>query len=906
MRKEFVLFLLIFVSFVSAQFAPPPPEVIPPEQGGTPGGGIGGGLIVGGVEPQTSYLMMWGAIYCYDEQRGTDGEDPRNVMFVREDFHDGTQAGASYQTFLDQPFRVNAGWASEPSITIPQPDFNDPRFLRYESKGDGYGCFAYFSADHDEWENEQYKQTFLTGWNKVPEDVFYYMVNWDNTSDQCIGLGGDWLSEGNYEGYRCCGDDWIWVYNKPLDYIPRSIPDRNQLADNNELCLYTDTPNYGNPIDGAQYNMGDMSYFCDYQGMGHIAYDESLGYDNVPTEKTFPEAGDPYHFLGSGATETDLGKWSDRNESNPMLCTIDFSNAAGGGINFEWLDAVTAANSEQLYCEVFLGYNWTGTTCCGDDTTESYNDDATECNALNRAFQLLSTNIKPSSLRFKQEFETLCNTYQTENRACFEGKSIGNNTVGGNGSLFNTNGQLYVCSGNNIAGFDTAGKCEVRGSFETAAVCSYINDEWHVKTDTYSYDILGYRSRVFDNLADLSASVHDSSLPGSVQSLYDNDQECCFNNACWDGEKCVDSFMAYEYMGTWQEYDGVHDDNKEIYMCRDGGWLGPLDPIYDWHDNTQEPWFCIDEFQCYCDNEDCTSDDLDNGCTNVEDYYTGDHLCEESDWTSRTKVLATQMMEIGGSDYTLFCDYYDRSINYPIPIEPASANINSICVLESGDEVLLGVSFNAEDAMNLDSQSALLNSGNGFINIVLGESLHNCDYAINNADTSSHGNFKKCVNDNQKFWYNEKLKMLIYSQDGLSYGETLPVNYNTHNTELENLLNDISSHISSNSGAIEDDGIINIEVLSQANHFSRIYLGKSSGDTIFGLVETIYDPDMQEDRNFLGVVYKNVDGIDCTSVDSANRDAYCSDTGNDLFVLERRVDTDFPYWTDLTAKLRFK
>ena len=738
-----------------------------------------------------------------------------------------------------------------------------------------------------------------------------YTCNWDTSKTQCEFIGGNWTDEVGFSGQACCGDDWVWLNNIAVDYMPRTSAQRQQLSETDRLCMYSRYPDYGSSRSFEDY-YGENSYYCDNLGLGHFARDDRLTLDQ---DNTYANSSQPYYFVGVGDQETDLGKWSDADENKALYCDVDFSNQAGEGVVFSWLKIEDAASKNQAVCDLFLGYGWTGTRCCGaPGVPDSYNDPAAECDAFARSDQLLEDGLTLYDITFQPRFEELCSEHLTENSACFEKKLVKNNTVAASSSnsdvknIYNSGGELYVCDGAyNAAGFTVVPKCQGIGGLEQYALCTHMNDSWHKKTETYSYDTLGYRSGRYDSVAKLEASIHESSLPTIAQDLVGVDTECCYSDMCWDGQRCTDEHSLYYLSAdSWGIYSGGSIADKDIYMCNDGSWEGPLDPEFDWDYNTDIPGFCAEDFQCYCN--DCPQDYVDNGCTNMSYFFVDDHLCEEGTWSSRTKALAAHMISVAEGDYTLFCDRYDTSLNYPDPVVSFSPYVNNFCVLREGENTVLGVTFNPLDdsPMDVDAESILFGSGTGqgFIPDVLGKTdIDSCEDALGTG-TGGAGLFHRCQSENGKYWYNDAIHAFIYSKDDLS-GDAFASDYLSQKSSVESMFETADVHIASNTEDIESV-LLSITPLTHARDFRRLYVASQSGETAFGIVEEKYDPEYQDNRNFLCVVYSGMGGVGCTDVLDAYEYSYCGEQGADIIAIGRKVDDDFKFWTDLTAELRYK
>ena len=625
--------------------------------------------------------------------------------------------------------------------------------------------------------------------------------------------------------------------------------------------------------------------------MGHIAYDQMLQLDDDNSE--FGNRTMDYFFIGKGESETDIGKWTENGKS--MYCHAYFDQNSGP--SFKWMSILEAANMNQAICELVLGYEWTGTKCCGvPGNPSSYNDRETECNAAEAVPQIQGSNDSVNPMTFIPMFQDACDLLRTTNRACYLEKAVDNDTIFPANenkknieNLYNLNGEILACDGaNNVDGFDTVSKCGIRGTFDNFAICTYMNDSWHKKVETHTYDILGYRSGDA-TIEEVKQKLHHSSIPDVAKATSIADTECCFNNACFAGDRCVDEGTVYEYYNSkWQEYDNQKKEGAQVYICNSGNWQGPMDMQFDWNYNTDSPWYCLNDYQCFCRDGDCKSDSIENGCTKTPYYFEGDHFCENREWTSRTRLIANQLINLASGDYTLFCDTPEKAVNYYEPF--AQANVNHVCVLNEDGKVTIGVSFNTDEE-SFDAQYFLLDPTTGFIPIVLGEEIDNCDNAFNSI-SNGYGVYKSC-SDN-KLYYNNKTQSLIYSEKGID-------NFQTYNgNQLKTYLDDITSYINS-----RDIDIPKIRLFSNARSYDTIYMARNGGNTVFGIVEKIYDDDRQGVRYFMAVLYKGI-SVDCEQVNQAYDDAHCGFSGQDYYVIDKRADDNFAYWTDLTAKLRYR
>lgn len=207
-----------------------------------------------------------------------------------------------------------------------------------------------------------------------------------------------------------------------------------------------------------------------------------------------------------------------------------------------------------------------------------------------------------------------------------------------------------------------------------------------------------------------------------------------------------------------------------------------------------------------CTNSQGTSPNCEYNADNTCKYgsiantdYIGDDYCDAGTWTSRTKLIALQLLSLptSGSDYTLFCGNYDEVLNFlgygvKLP-SPRGADLyaeetNNYCVLNFGGRIAFGTSLNEEIDV-----SPNLNRVVPFIDVVGNEG--DCDGATDD------GNYYKCSSN---LWYNKKLKSAIYSKYSLgttasggtelpqpqSAASTLDTPFSTLITTLETNLDD--------------------------------------------------------------------------------------------------------------------
>ena len=168
---------------------------------------------------------------------------------------------------------------------------------------------------------------------------------------------------------------------------------------------------------------------------------------------------------------------------------------------------------------------------------------------------------------------------------------------------------------------------------------------------------------------------------------------CCPDNSCWNGYACVEDMTPFSQFAE-------HISDGRDYRCIEGTWTSS--PVkYSW--NGDQWGFCPKDNQCFVRPSDPTNALVQSKFT-IKDIYTKDknfplcindkesildHYCDNGDWTSRTKFIASKLIDIAGDDhYTLYCAppqqvflEYDNKQQYifgetPVKEEPKPKEFN--------------------------------------------------------------------------------------------------------------------------------------------------------------------------------------------------------------------------------------
>ncbi|MBI2125138.1 hypothetical protein HYU08_01150 [Candidatus Woesearchaeota archaeon] len=138
---------------------------------------------------------------------------------------------------------------------------------------------------------------------------------------------------------------------------------------------------------------------------------------------------------------------------------------------------------------------------------------------------------------------------------------------------------------------------------------------------------------------------------------------CCPDNYCWNGYTCVKPMAG---LSTIAE----HVADGRDYRCVDGQWKQAAFK-FDWN---QQRWgFCPEQNECFVlpqphGSLDNTAENFYEGQGNYplcikDSEYIFDNYCNQGNWTSRTKYVATKLLEVAeNSEFVLYCSPYKETL----------------------------------------------------------------------------------------------------------------------------------------------------------------------------------------------------------------------------------------------------
>ncbi len=287
----------------------------------------------------------------------------------------------------------------------------------------------------------------------------------------------------------------------------------------------------------------------------------------------------------------------------------------------------------------------------------------------------------------------------------------------------------------------------------------------------------------------------------------------------------------------------------------------------------------------------------------ADKQYILDYYCDNGKWASRTKLLASQLINFvrSQSAYSIYCDSYDNALNAYGYLTSSGAVesylgencdisgnnydcVNNFCVLKYGDSVAFGVSLNIP--INDNTKSFL-------------KSLDLAETSCSNVPNTATA-FTKCQTQDGRLWYNPGINSVIYFPTAMAASfdaAILSGAFGPIKVYVENVLD--------NPLEPEDD----FSFIKSTSLFSKIYHSVYGTKSVFGFMEEKQTP-LRID--YLGIRYSGVDfryQNPCFELFEKNYDRVsCQAQGNNVILISKSDPTQqnplLAVWKDLTAKLR--
>jgi hypothetical protein len=372
-------------------------------------------------------------------------------------------------------------------------------------------------------------------------------------------------------------------------------------------------------------------------------------------------------------------------------------------------------------------------------------------------------------------------------------------------------------------------------------------------------------------------------------------------------------------------------------LAQDGAEWVPVKVHFSWDQSMAG--FCVNESQClvHIQGNETFDGDVERlfrfpgvqsakfwpRCLNDTQSFM-DYRCENGTWSTRTKHVALQLLQYASAqsptNYTLFCDRYDRvlnnywyflqgvlvenylRVNCPAPeqggIMPC---VNSMCVLKTPNAVAVGAALNIP----------VNNAQHSFLK-ALNKSVTAC-----NSVSATAASFLPCAPGEPNVWYNPSINAVIFLLSG-GFTAVTPATA----AALPDALGAITPYVMSvlHKPANPD---FNFNYFPKTRLFNHVYFARNGPKSVFGFLEEGMRPEENRVRlDYIGVRYSGISlGADpcLTFVKKYDDKAFCENqttpvTGGFNVVARHRCEPSQPdckgaspivnVWPALTGKLR--
>lgn len=737
-------------------------------------------------------------------------------------------------------------------------------------------------------------------------DAFF--VNWDNDEVSCNCLSEvegkitSWNENGaegeaGAPGGKCCGDDL------DLDTGFITTSDSGQF-----LCAKTDRGDWDWIHVSEDQAAGDIYYAADgnYDILsgGNVWYSCDSNENGARITDNLKKSGEiisvasheyvcytseegTEHFAECAGSESSYN--SNYNTFGKLFSTGQ--SVEVNGIRFycssnkKWYDDLD--KTDKTTCENF-GFNWTGTLCCGDDTDDTYNE-----------------------------------VEGSKSSGCYLSEKISSLSTADSSKLINSLGLFYSCnltSSQRVQYTDNYHNTELIPQAKNKQYCSLMGN--------YFCSPEGYWNNQLQGSASIAEKTNLKSVPVQLISKLSaisgfSRSSCCQSSYCWNGTMCTASEA-----GTTKPVRAIPYQSGK-YVCINGEW-NFAQMQCEWNVNTQyvSEQYQIDAYcgtcpsptQCMVEvtgnalnNNDPSKyinrDNVNNPQCIESGQFIGDHYCENAAWTSRTKLVAAELLKIadnnGADDYTLFCDNYKKVLNNVDyndiekyfkgtrfnSLEGATCTnipfpcVNNICVLTYNP------GFSERTVMGISLNKPINDAENSFLK-ALDKAENYC-----NSPIASNNQYKLCKGDDFTLWYSQGNSTLLFSKS----------EFTPNPSALDSFLTIVKNPILS---LIDIFGVLSSErdlsFIKGAKDFNRIYISNIDGKSVQSIVETT----TTTQNEFVAANYTGFSSDVCKSFDN-----YASSVNGiigfskcdkylDSYYIVSDMQGILNAWPDLTSKIR--
>jgi len=524
--------------------------------------------------------------------------------------------------------------------------------------------------------------------------------------------------------------------------------------------------------------------------------------------------------------------------------------AIGAGVPYNTGDSIKMNNTAQLFClpdgtwSNDLDYNYTqaacsknsfsatGNYCCSewDDTStwinESYNDPGSKTGGCFKGTPQLNNNF---FMKYQgTEYDNVLISNGSFYGCGFNLKSsFTPEYESGNKTCALTNGILSQSCLEKIENWpDPGANFNSTSTFRTKQPLINRMDYCALVNTTSNFGKSFYCSYT-NNWTDSGGSnlSHQSIVPRDLMDYFKNqtgsntliNASCCLPDECWDP-------TAGECIPEQSSSSAFYAINETtVYKCLQGNWTNVLGG----GKKTPDGCFigvCPGPFQCLYN---IAGNAADNGnlsgdpqCLNNAQFI-GDYLCNNGNWTTRTKMLAEKMASIAGSsDFVLMCGPVSDII---INTKQNLGDVNNYCILNHGSQRIIGTTLN-QPLYNITHVDFITALGQSFYLSYPNSGVDFKPYC----DALTTG-FHQCVdNDYLKFYYDATYKMAIFSDQSVSLNPSL-------GDQICSILPSWLQWLCPKPSVIETN-------MANLKLFNKIYSTQQGDKQIFGVAEQTCSP----------------------------------------------------------------
>ena len=350
--------------------------------------------------------------------------------------------------------------------------------------------------------------------------------------------------------------------------------------------------------------------------------------------------------------------------------------------------------------------------------------------------------------------------------------------------------------------------------------------------------------------------------------------ECCAQTECWSGSSCLSNQRGNPLSPPL---------SNSNFRCIDGEWIFSS---LKFTPDGDKSGYCAKESQCLLDPLAKEEKDQCVGSGN----FTLDNFCSNGIWSSRTALLALELLKLKSGDYRLFCDNKENTLNYlqyQVDGKLVSAILenelkaNNFCVLSTRSSVVLATSLNQEN--------------------VQANNLKIFGVTSCNALQLDNGRYNSCDSTN-KLWFNKRLQSLIYSQN--------PITITQEQLSFEEFVQSPIKNIIDNIKRLIAPPPYDESYVTAIKRFDKLYMALQGSKSIKGSIYgKSFNNAVIEYSGFSNDVCKFIEQYNNAKKDGSSG-ILCKKEGTNYYVLGQgsqftNLNPEL-IWNDLTSKLRIK